>query len=428
MRRLGKLKGALCLSAAFGLAGSDAASAAVAFPTDPVQIVVSWWGGNARNKVQNAVVDLFVKLHPNVTVDRQSADFNPYWDRLAVQSAGGNPPEQMQMQSRFVAQFAAGGRTLRDLKPYVDDGTIDLSTVPQFALGAGTINGKLVMIPTSFSFRGLMYDGAAFKAAGVEPPDLETTWDEYAGIIKALAKANLPNNAKPSMNECEEDATFYAYVRSYGFQPYNDEGTDIGFNRDIAVQYFTFWNDLQKAGGLVTPDVKTANNGTAAEDSVLAKGMVLMQAHPANQFESLKAIIPGAGMTVLPQGPKGRGDTFVVSGQSISAVADDPRAAVAAHYINFFLNDPEANQVYQGDNGIPASEVGRAAIKAKGTAQVPLFESVADEVPPFAPLPVGYAKVREALLRSCDLVAFGQLTPEQGADQFIADTRASIRR
>jgi multiple sugar transport system substrate-binding protein len=428
MNNPSSMRAAIGVGVVAALTITGVALAAVPFPTDPIQIVVSWWGGNSRNKLHNAVLDLFIKAHPNVTVDRQAADFNPYWERLAVQAAGGNAPDQMQMQSRFVAQFAAGGRTLRNLQPYVDDGTIDLKTVPAFALGAGTIGGKLVMIPSSFSFRGLMYDAEAFKAAGVEGPTLDTTWDGYADIIKKLAKAKLPDGVRPSMNECEDDSTFYAYVRGYGFQPYNEDGSDLGFSRDLAVQYFKFWHDLQEAGGVILPDVKTANNGSAAEDGVLAKRLVLMQANPANQFESLKAIIKGAAMTALPQGPKGHGDTFVVSGQSISATSDDARAAVAAHYINFFLNDPEANQVYQGDNGIPASQVGRDVIKAKGTAQVPLFEALAPSVPPFAPLPLGYAKVRDALLRNCDRVSYGQVTPEQGADQFIADARASIRK
>lgn len=417
------------LSLAALMAGSlscGALAQEAAFPTQDIQITSAWWGNTFRNDLHNKVIDAFVKRHPTVTVERQAADFDSYWQRLAVQAAGSNTPDEFQMQTRYIAQFGNSGRTLRPLDDYVADGTIDLTNVPKFLVDAGKFNGQQLMIPTSFSFRGLMYDGAALKKYGVEPPTLETTWEEYAGILKQLAQADLPEGVAPAMNECEDDSTFYAYVRSHGQQPYSADGKGLGFTNEMARQYFKYWNDLQQAGALIDPTVKTADNGNSAQDSVLSKGDVLFQAHPANQYESLKGIIPGAEMTALPRGPEGAGDAFIVSGQSIGNNVDADHALVAASYINFFLNDPEANGIYQGDNGIPASTVGREAIAGKNLESVKLFEQIEDVVPPFDPLPVGYGKVRDSLIRICDQVSFGQLTAEQGADAFVTAAQASL--
>jgi multiple sugar transport system substrate-binding protein len=408
-----------------GMTGGALAQEA-AFPTQDIQITSAWWGNTFRNDLHNKVIDAFVKHHPNVTVERQAADFDSYWQRLAVQAAGSNTPAEFQMQTRYIAQFGSSGRTLRPLDEYAANGTIDLSNVPKFLVDTGKYNGQQLMIPTSFSFRGLMYDGAALEKYGVAPPTLETTWDGYADILKQLVAADLPDGVAPAMNECEDDSTFYAYVRSHGQQPYSADGKGIGFTPEMATEYFKFWNDLQQAGALVDPTVKTAENGNSAQDSVFSKGRVLFQAHPANQYESVKGIIPGVQMTALPRGPEGAGDAFIVSGQSISNNVDEDHALVAAAYINFFLNDPEANAIYQGDNGIPASTVGREAIAGKNLEAVKLFEQIQDVVPPFDPLPVGYGKVRDSLIRICDQVAFGQLTAEQGAEAFVTAAKASV--
>jgi multiple sugar transport system substrate-binding protein len=202
----------------------------------------------------------------------------------------------------------------------------------------------------------------------------------------------------------------------------------LGFDRDLALQYFGYWRDLQDAGALVPADVHVANDGNAAEDSLFAKRFSLAQVFPANQFEGVKKIIESAEMVPLPKGPTGAGDAFVVSGQSISANAEPDHARWAAHYIDYFLNDAEAAAIYLGDNGIPASAAGRKAIAHLGLRQLELFEKIRDSVPPFAPLPVGHGKVIDSLARACEAVAFDQLTIEQGVDRFMAEARSALQR
>ncbi|MFQ3623716.1 MAG: extracellular solute-binding protein, partial [Acetobacteraceae bacterium] len=86
----------------------------------------SWWGGPQRTARTNAVIALFNAAHPTVAVEREISEFNAYWDKLSVQSAAGNEPHVVQMQSRFIDRFAAAG-ALRPLDDLVERGAIRLA-------------------------------------------------------------------------------------------------------------------------------------------------------------------------------------------------------------------------------------------------------------------------------------------------------------
>lgn len=388
-------------------------------------LAYSWWGGDSRTKLQNAVVDQFEKQHPGVTFKVQTAgDTDAYVDRLAVQAAGRNVPDLFQMQDRFLRQFALGG-SMRPLDEYVKDGTIDVSDVPAQVLAAGKYDGEQLMIGTSFSFRGLYFDAKAFEQAGVEAPDTSTTWDELGTKIRAVVKAGLPPKVYASLNLCGSDIAYYSYLRGYGIQPF--DGDKLGFDKSDVVRWFTFWNGLQQAKALPPPALQTEQQGGTTEDSMFAKKMVLVDVAPANQFETLRASNPDAQVTGVPAGPKGPGNYFIVSGQSISARTD--HAKPAAQFIDFFLNDIKAARTYQADNGVPASAKARDAVaKNLKLRQFALYDEIKDDVTQMSPPPPGSADIPAALTRSCDEMAFGRMGVDKAADQFLKAAGDAIKQ
>src|SRR4051794_20494974 len=52
----------------------------------------SWWGGQSRNEKTDRILKLFEAKYPGVKVARENADFQPHWDKLTIQAAGGNQP------------------------------------------------------------------------------------------------------------------------------------------------------------------------------------------------------------------------------------------------------------------------------------------------------------------------------------------------
>ena len=88
------VKRAVALTVAAALALSTAAGSTPSEPAadEPVELRITWWGGDARHEVTNAAIDEFEALHPNITVVRDFGGFEGYLDKVTTQYAGGNSP------------------------------------------------------------------------------------------------------------------------------------------------------------------------------------------------------------------------------------------------------------------------------------------------------------------------------------------------
>ena len=95
---------------AAALAGAFAISVAVPPPAVAQDlsgdIRFTWWGATSRNQKTEDIANLFEEANPGVTIAREPGEFNTYWDKLTVQSASGNQPCSITMQSRWLAQYA----------------------------------------------------------------------------------------------------------------------------------------------------------------------------------------------------------------------------------------------------------------------------------------------------------------------------------
>lgn len=384
----------------------------------PVNLSQSWWGGTTRAPLQQAVIDLYVKANPTVSIDQQTAEFSAYWDRLAVQASGKNLPDVTQMQDRYVVRFAS---SLLDLTPYINDGTVDVSGVDPAVLAAGQVDGKQVMIPSSFSYRALEYDADVFSAAGVNPPDATTTWSDLAKNLKAVTTSGkLAAGTYAATNQCLVDVVFYSYLKSYGTDVFNKG--EVAFDVNAASGYFQYWKDLQQAGVVPPADFQAANEGANIEDSMFTKGMTALQMVPGNQFEASKARQGNIKLAGLPVGPDGPGNKLVVSGQSIGANSKNPKAA--AEFINFFINDEAAAAAYKADNGIPSSTASRKAVAPLNIYAVSFYDTIKDNFAAFEPLPAVSSRVNDLLKRVCDQVAFDQASPDDAAATLLAELKA----
>ena len=384
----------------------------------PIVLTQSWWGGTTRAPLQQAVIDLFVKDRPNVSVQQQQAEFSAYWDRLAVQASGKNLPDVTQTQDRYLVRFS---KSLLDLQPYIEDGTIDVSGIEPAVLSSGKVDGKQVMLPSSFSYRGVEFDQDLFQKAGADVPGSDTTWSVLASSLKSLARSGaLPAGTYAATNQCSVDNVFYSYLKSHGVDVF--DGEEVVFAASDAADYLSYWYDLQKDGALPPPDFQTANEGATIEDSMFTKGMTALQMVPANQFPASAARKGNIKLAGLPLGPAGPGNKLVVSGQSIGE--DSKNSKTAAMFINFFVNNPAAAAAYKADNGIPSSAGSREALSSQDIYAVAFYDTIKDNFASFNPLPEASARVNDSLLRVCDQVAFGKASSEDAAATLLAELSA----
>src|SRR6185295_10760326 len=71
-----------------------------------------WWGGQDRAKRTNEAIQIFEKQRPDLKVATESTAWADYWTKVATLVAGGNAPDVIQMDYRYLVEYAKRGTLL----------------------------------------------------------------------------------------------------------------------------------------------------------------------------------------------------------------------------------------------------------------------------------------------------------------------------
>lgn len=443
MRLLRTLKGAGGFVAASSvIAMSMAAMPAASIAQDEElegNIRFSWWGGQVRNQKTDEIIQLFEQQNPGVSVSRENADFQPYWERLTIQATGNNQPCAITMQTRWLATYAQPN-ILMPLDDMVEEGLFDVSGIPEPVLEAGRgADGNLYMIPHGVFYFALMYNQQMAEEAaeqGVDRLEYPYTWDELAQYVRDVQQT-LPDGTAGTHNMGREPDAFVTWVQSRGEDVF--DGSEVAFSLETAVAWFEFWEQLRLDGVTESPEAMVDENSQLVEETNLANGRGFLTNRPPNQLGSVQTVTdtvnPGATIDIMPY-PTGDDGTvgMDLGANGIAIGANCPEADIPATvaWINFFTQDSEAAGIYESDNGVVAVDA-LATEQAEDPETQPtqvrhieLYQEVADEANPVFWPAGGYQAMTDTLNRAYDSVAFEMLTPEQGAEEFLADLQQQV--
>jgi multiple sugar transport system substrate-binding protein len=403
------------------------------------EIRFSWWGGQVRNDKTDKILQLFESENPGVKVARENADFAPHWEKLTIQAAGNNQPCTIQMQTRWLATFAKPN-ILRPLDDLVESGALDTTGIPEPVLNASRgADGNLYMIPSGVFYFSLMYNqqmADAAAAAGVPKLEAPYSWTAFADYVRAV-KPHLGEGVSATHNMGREPDSFVTWVQSHGEKLF--EGSTVAFTRETAINWFNYWETLRKEGLTESPEEMGTENSVMVEESNLANLRNFITNRPPNQLGSVQKTVdtlnPGATIDIMPY-PTGDDGTVGMdlgaNGIAIGAncAADLLPASVA--WINFFTQDPRAAQIYQSDNGVVAIDALAEAQATNPETQptqvrmIEIYRQVAPQAKPVFWPAGGYQALTDVLNRTYDAIAFEQMSPEDGADQLIAELNEQL--
>jgi multiple sugar transport system substrate-binding protein len=421
----------LALSACSGGGGNSAA------PQDAEgevagEIQYAWWGGPARNDRTQAVIDLYEKANPEVTVQGTTAEFAAYWENLTVQAAGKNLPCVPQMQNRTMADYADRG-ALMALDDIVESGAIDVSNIPESVLDSGRgADGKLYMIPYGAAFGSLLVNVTDIEELGLELPEEGYDWKWLEGWFNDITE----KTGQPATGALgNQQDVLEAWFRSHG-EDFYDKG-QVGFTEDTLVDYWDYSNELRESGASISAERASELTGIPLEQNPFTQGQQPTLFWPANGLGTAQATIdqaaPGHELRAfpLPSGEEGLGNAFWLSGLSISANCDN--VATAASFIDFFVNDEDAAVAFASDNGANTNtENLKALLDSPDTtpakkAELELYSYLAEEG--VAPTVYGkaYASIfQESLTRYYQQVSFGELSVEEAAKQYLEEAKGTL--
>jgi multiple sugar transport system substrate-binding protein len=80
---------------------------------------MAWWGSTIRHQRTKEAIRLFEKKNPNVKIEPEpTGDFVEYWNKIATQASGGNAPDVIQTDYRYLTEYAGRG-VLMELDEYI---------------------------------------------------------------------------------------------------------------------------------------------------------------------------------------------------------------------------------------------------------------------------------------------------------------------
>lgn len=416
------MKSRLMLTLAFIIA-SLLAAPAFAQDQEPITLRMAWWGSDARHALYNDLLDRYEELNPNVTVERELAGWGGYWDKLATQTATGNAPDLIVMHLSYINEYARRGALL-ELDPFIESGTIDLSDFSAGARESGEVDDTSYMVTLGLTPRALIYNPSMFDEAGVEPPTLETTWDEFQSKAIAVSDA-LGEGVYGTMDQGSEGNAILTYFgqRGQGFF----DGDQLGFERADLIEWWTMWEELRDAGAIPPAGVSIEVEDATHADSMLAQGQTAMFISPGNQFTLYQQEADDElDLTSIPQGTTPDAVPYNFAGGAflaISSQTEHPEAV--AELINWFVNDPEVAVIYGGEHGPPGSSAMQAVLTPHlEPADQKLYafhEEIADTMVPQPEQPANGGEVLTAFERAYQELMFDRMTIEEAVDYFFEE-------
>lgn len=418
--------GALALTAC---AGSDepAAEATSSGPPEPVEIRFSWWGSDTRHELTQQVLDKFTEKYPHITVVPDYTDWNSYFDKLSTGVAGGDAPDVITQEERYLADYASQG-VLADLNEL----GLDTSKIDPNVLQSGTIDDALYGVATGVNAYAIVADPEAFAAAGVEMPDDTTwTWEDYVEIANEIS-TKTGKAIYGAQDYGFNEPGFSIFARQRGESLYNEDG-EVGYKESTLAQWWQYSLDLQDGGGTPDAALTVETDAGGPEQSLVGTNKGAMAWFWTNQ---LTAITTASGrqlqlLRVPGESEEERTGMYFKPAMFYSVSAKSQHPEEAKLLVDFLLNDPAAGEILLSDRGLPANTDVRAAVQDKfndtDKQAAEFLASLEGDIVdgPVVP-PVGAGEVAGITKRINEEVLFKRLTPEQAAKQFTDEVKLAI--
>ncbi|MET8757304.1 extracellular solute-binding protein [Lentzea sp. NPDC004782] len=410
----------LCTALAASACGSGGGSG-------QAEIRFIWWGNDDRAKVTNEAVRLFESRNTNIKVSTSFQNFQNYFEKLSTEIAGGNAPDVIQMDYRYLNEYA-GRNVLLDLTPYVGK-EIRTSDWNSGFIGSGKLNGKQVAMPLAQNATAIVYDPKLFDAAGVKAPELGWTWADYEERA-AKIQASTGGKIAGATDFGGTEDVFETWLRQHGKKLYAEDGK-LGYSKDDLKAFWQLSKDFRDGNATTPPELVTTLNA-GAEQTPMGKKLSASEHTYDSLYGGYNTVRPDElKLGPYPSDSKEALGSYRKPSQLISASARTKNKDAAVKLIDFLLNDPDAGKILGANRGLPANlKIREAVAQNLGGANKVIFdyEKAVDaklgDAPP-AP-PKGDGAVYKLMQRKHEEIVFGKKTIDQAADEFFKDAEQAL--
>ena len=390
-----------------------------------------FWGGQARADRTYGVTDLYTKAK-GTQMEAEFLAWNDYWPKLATQTAGGNAPDIIQMDYRYIVEYAKRN-AIAPLDDFVGS-ALNLADFDADQLEGGKVDGKLYGISLGANSVATLINLTAFEEVGVAPPTNAWTYDDLMTIGEAFKTANIRGGMKAIMDGSYSEPMLDNWLRQRGKALYTADGK-LGYDEADAVEWYTLCAKLRAAGVCVSAEDQALDTGPL-ETTMLVLGKAALLPSNSNQLVGFQAIMQDKlDMVGYPRIEAGKGGGHYRKPSMFFSIAgSSAKQEAAAEFLNFFISDPEAAKVLGVERGIPCSaatrEIVAPTLDEQSQIALNFVANLGDLLGPLPPPPPAAAgEIDISLLRTLSQeVAFGGRSAEDAGPYFVTEATAILGR
>ncbi len=386
---------------------------------EEITLSTAWWGSQTRHDTTLELLSIYEESHPGIHFEAQPMGFDEYFPKLNTLVAAQDVYDVFQMGNNFLTYQSV----LYPLNEYIDNGVIDMSNANSLFLKSGTLDGQILGIPMGVNTMCLVYDPAMFEEAGVPEPTINWTWDDYMQASRTL------HEKLGVYNICTQNPFWTGlacYVQQFGedVTAFTDAGDALGYSDDsYLAKFFEMNQTLIKEG--VQPSPAELTDVSGLESYFIVSGKAAMAWCQSNEVVTLEA---AAGrelkMAVPPrQTPDGLSGMFVKPTHHISISTNCVDKDACAEFINWILNDEEANKLINGERGTSIMSNIRDMMSENLTGASKMAMDYINTISEIASHgmprePIGQVEIENELMNIFEAVGMMELTPEEAAVEF----------
>ncbi|MFA6505242.1 MAG: extracellular solute-binding protein [Treponemataceae bacterium] len=413
---------------AVAFAGGGSEKAGNAQPQGPVEFRVSWWGATGRNEKYLKIMEEYQKRNPSVKLTPEYQGWADYWSKMATLVAARNLPDVHQYTNNQLGEYQSKGAIV-SLEPYVKSGVIKLDDWNKAMVDSGRINGELVAITIGITGPAMIFNVSWAEELGIKIPpfDHNWTWNQFAAWLKQDVQPKLPAGAYAFGDYGQAENYFWTWIRQNDAK-WIDANGKYAVPASVLESWYAFMDDLRKSKVSPPLEFTMEDLKKARGENGFNKRRILIYPTNANQAKLEQKFMANPGDRVelrrLPrrEGAATAAECLITSALTISATSKFKDEA--AKYIQFFVNDTVAQEIYGGEIGVPGSLTVQKLLRPKldkvAAQEFDYINLIAGPgSPPTEPKPKGVWAFDAEVQQMNQRVAVGEVTPAQAAQAII---------
>ena len=359
-------------SSAASQAPAASADESLALSDGPVNLSISWWGGDSRHAAYQSALEAFQAEHSNITVEPTFAAWSGWEEKMAAAFIAGNAQDVCQVNWNWLYNYSADGSKFVDLN--TTSKFIDLTQWDSAAMDACYVANSQQCVPVSMTGRIFYWNMTTFNKAGIT--EVPKSLDDLMAAGKAFQEKLGDDYYPMHLGAYDRMILMVFYLESkYGKDWADPVTSTLNYTEDEIAEGLAFIKSL--VDNHVMMNLKTyysANSDTATHQSnewITGKIAGIFEwDSAASKYSSALDDSNKDGFTVgeeIKFGDNNGGFSKVSMGLAITKTCKN--VAEAATLINFLLNEEKGASIMGSECGIPASKAGLAAAQAAGAVK-----------------------------------------------------------